>query len=626
MTRNIGLYAGINNDETPPISGAMMEKVRIAVIGLGPAGLTALKSLREEGFNVVAFERRNAIGGLWAFSNDASYTSALKETVCNVSRFVSGFSDFPMPNEYPPFLTSSQVAEYFESYASHFNLHPHVRFGTTVNRVTRNTADDGWDIHITNLGGSTVLPFDKVVFGHGCESVPLWPPMPSRDKFKGTIMHGQSFKSPEAFKDKRVLVVGIGNTACDVSLTLANHASKVYQSYRRGRIMLSRYRDDGIPLDTQFSWPVLRLKYLIDYLVPWLIGPLGDKFVINKMISAAARSELLEPGMSEKEKWKRAEKRVRDDWRLVPCPSMAHVHPAVQEDFFPALHRGDITPVHGFKDFAGDLEVLLDDDTVLEVDAVIFCTGYDLDFSIMPELEIDGASGLPLKVAGEISEQHLTAGIGSGAEARGEQTQPHLPRLYHMIFPPRWASSVAILSWIAPQENVWCVSELASMAVAQIWAADTAVGSNTTFKQPPVDNYRAPALLPSLEEMNAQVDAYHTWWRTQWQTEHSMRPGYVQGYLFYRFLHESAGTGLYENLDHIFTIRGWSLWWYDRDLWTRLSKGPLNSYAWRLFDTNPKGKPGCGRKTWSGARQATKDAYENYEEYKRQVQDKSKHA
>jgi dimethylaniline monooxygenase (N-oxide forming) len=99
--------------------------------------------------------------------------------------------------EYPTFLTSSQVAEYFQSYALHFNLYPHVRFGTTVNRVTRNTADDGWDIHITNSDGPAVLSFDKVVFGHGCESVPLWPPMPSRDKFKGTIMHGQSFKRSE---------------------------------------------------------------------------------------------------------------------------------------------------------------------------------------------------------------------------------------------------------------------------------------------------------------------------------------------------------------------------------------------------------------------------------------------
>ncbi|KAI1157378.1 FAD/NAD(P)-binding domain-containing protein [Nemania serpens] len=592
----------------------MMEAIRIAVIGLGPAGLTALKALREEGFSVVAFERRNEIGGLWAFSDDASYTSALKETVCNISKFVSGFSDFPIPKDYPTYFTSSQVAEYFKSYASHFNLYPHVRFGTIVQRVTRNASDDAWDVHITNSEGSTVLSFDKVVFGHGCESIPLWPPMPSRDKFKGIIMHGQSFKSPSAFEGKRVLVVGIGNTACEVSLTLVNHASKVYQSYRRGRIMVSRYRDDGIPLDTQFSWPALRLKYLIDHIAPGLVGPLSDKFVINKMISDAARSEPAEPGVSEKKRWKRTKKRVRDDWRLVPCPSMAHVHPAVQEDFIPALRKGDITPLHGFQDFAGESEVLLDNGATVEVDVVIFCTGYDLDFKIMPELEMDGAFGFPLRTADELSQNDTGEGV------RGEQNQPHLPRLYQMLFPPRYTSSVAILSWIAPQENVWCVSELASMAVAQIWAAETAADSRTTFKQRPAKNYRSPALLPSLKKMNSQVDAYHTWWRAQWKIEHSVRPGYVRGYSFYRFLHESAGTGLYDNLDHIFTTRGWGLWWRDRELWTWLSKGPLNNYSWRLFDTNPKGIPGCGRKAWPGAREATKDAYKIYEDYKQQAQ------
>ncbi|KAI1348474.1 FAD/NAD(P)-binding domain-containing protein [Xylaria sp. FL0043] len=598
-----------------------MEDVRIAVIGLGPAGITALKSLREEGFDVVAFERRNEIGGLWSFSEDTTYTSVLKDTVCNISKFVSGFSDFPIPKDYPTFLTGAQVAEYFESYASHFNLYPHIRFGTTVKRVTRNAADDGWDVHIVNSDGPAILSFDKVVLAHGYESLPVWPPMPNRERFKGTIMHAQSFKGPEAFKNKRVLVVGIGNTACEVSLALTKHASKVYQSYRRGRIMVSRYYDDGIPMDSKFSWPILRLKYWMDYLAPWLSGPAGDKFMHNKMISDATRSEPVDTAMSSKEKWKRAEKLVRDDWRLMPCPSMAHVHPAVQEDFMPALRRGDITPVHGFKDFSGDSEVLLDNGVTVDVDVVIFCTGYDLDFKIMPELEMDGAMGVPLQIAGELSEH------SSVEEPGGRKHQPHLPRLYQMIFPPRYASSVAILSWIAPQEAVWCVTELASMAVAQIWAAETAANSSPPSKQSQVKPPdRRPALLPSLEEMNAEVDSYQKWWRTQWQTESSLRPGYVRGHSFYRFLHDAAGTGMYENLDHPLSTRGWSLWWYDRELWTWLSKGPMNSYSWRLFDTNPKGIPGCGRKRWLGARQAVKDAYDTYEDFKQQMQQKSKHA
>lgn len=367
---------------------------------------------------------------------------------------------------------------------------------------------------------------------------------------------------------------------------------------------LSRYGDDGIPLDTQFSWPVLRLKYFLVYAVPWLVRPLTDRFMINNMIGAAARSERVQADASRSQRWERTERRMRDDWHLLPCASMAHVHPVVQEDYIPALRREDIIPLPGFQEFVGEKQVLLADNTVVEVDAVIFCTGYNLDWSIMPELEMDGACGFPLQTAGDASRKQTKDSNESSDNGHNRQ-EPYIPRLFQMIFPPRWASSIAILSWMAPQENVWCVSELASMAVAQVWAAETAKSS--VLQTQPL-SHRSPALLPSLNEMNAQVDAYHTWFRQEWEKEHSIRPGYVQAHLFYRFLHDAAGTGLYDHLDHAFTGRGWKLWWRDYDLWTWMAKGPMNNYSWRLFETNPEGIPGCGRKAWPEAGRTLQEA------------------
>ena len=409
--------------------------------------------------------------------------------------------------------------------------------------------------------------------------------------------------SPEQFFGKRVLVVGIGNTACEVSLSLAKHCSTLYQGYRRGRILVSRYLDNGIPTDSTLSWPVLRLKYLLDYWVPWLTVPIIDNFMIRKMVNDAARHESAE--FSQKERTQRAEHKVKHIWRLVPCPSMAHENPAAQEKFIPALYSGDIIPVPGFKEFVGSDAVLLDDGSTVNVDAVIFCTGYSIDFSIMPELEMNGACGLP-KDTFDLVDEHMEESKENGEDWSHRRNEPHLPRLYQMIFPPRYASSVAFLSWMAPQENVWCVCELASTAVAQIWAAETAqdLGLQSTLPA----KYRNPALLPSVEEMNQAVDGYHDWWRKNWKQNSSMHPGFVRSYTFYRFLHDKAGTGMYENLDHFFSTRGWQLRWEDKELYEWLSNGPMNSYAWRLFDTNPQQIPGCGRKIWPGARQAVQDA------------------
>ncbi|KAM4064382.1 flavin-binding monooxygenase-like domain-containing protein [Hirsutella rhossiliensis] len=589
-----------------------MENIRIAVIGLGPAGLTALKSLREEGFDAVAFERRDKVGGVWSYSPNTNYTSVVGETVANISKFVSGFSDFPIPKDYPPYLSGTQVAEYFQSYAKHFDLERHIHFNTTVHKVVRDEAEDAWQVHLTGSGGDAVARFDKVVVGTGSQTSPVWPRMPGRDKFQGIVMHGQNYRSPEQFAGKRVLVVGIGNTACEVAISLSGRVAKLYQAYRRGRIMVSRYLDSGIPTDSTIAWPMLRLKYMLDHKAPWLTFAAVDRLMVRKMIRDAARDEPALPGASERERRRRARQRVKSDWRLTPCPSMAHEHPAVQEDFISVLYSGAVEPVRGFKGFVGANHVLLADDSVVEVDAVIFCTGYSHDLRVMPELEMDGACGLPLITAGEARVKDH----GDGPK------QPHVPRLYQMIFPPRYASSVALLSWMAPQESVWCVCELASMAVAQVWAAETS--RELGLKSPP-PGYRQPSFLPPLEEMNAQVDEYHAWWRKEWEKEPSVRPGYLQAHTFYRFLHKMAGTAMYDNVDHLFTGRGWKLWRKDRDLYKWIARGPMSSHSWRLFETNPGQIPGCGRSTWHDARWAVQDAFETYQAYKRAVQDKKAH-
>ncbi|KAJ4003757.1 hypothetical protein NW752_011180 [Fusarium irregulare] len=329
----------------------------------------------------------------------------------------------------------------------------------------------------------------------------------------------------------------------------------------------------------------------------WLV----DKVMINKMIHDAAKHGPSPENTSKKQRLRVAEKRVREDWRLVPCPSMAHRNPAVQEDIFPAFYNDDVTPVQGFVDFAGAKTVLLADHTTVEIDAVIFATGYRHGFSIMPELEMDGAAGVKLKTASK-TEQH---------EVSEDKTQqPALPRLYQMMFPPKYASSVAFLSWMAPQANVWCVCELASMAIAQAWVADY------TQRGEPQDS-QTPSLLPSEKEMESEVDSYHIWWRGEWTTDHSILHGYVRAYGFYRFLHKTAGTGLEAFLDKYAFLEGLRLYKNDYELWKWLHKGPTTSLSWRLFDTNPEGIPGHGRKVWGGARDALQKNYEELERFRK---------
>ncbi|RBR19234.1 uncharacterized protein FIESC28_05699 [Fusarium coffeatum] len=580
-----------------------MENTSIAIIGAGPAGLVALKNLREQGFDALIFERRPSVGGLWSYSENPEYTTALDDTTVNVSKFVSSFSDFPMPDHYPDFPSRRQIQVYFEAYINHFDLQRYIRFRVTVHKVLRNSSNSAWDVYSAGPNEESVLPFHKVVFANGCETIPVWPSIQRREEFKGTVMHAQEYRDykKHGLQGKRVMVVGIGNTGCEIALSLCKHASKTYLAYRRGRILVSRYDDKGVPMDSQIPWPMLCLTYILSYYIPGIMKWLVDKFMTNKMIHDAAKHGPNLENTSKKQRLRVAEHRVREDWRLVPCPSMAHRNPAVQEDIFPAFYNDDIIPVQGFVDFAGAKTVLLADHTTVEVDMVIFATGYRHGFSLMPELEMDGAAGVELKTASKI-EQH---------EVSEDKTQqPALPRLYQMIFPPKHASSVAFISWMAPQANVWCVCELASMAIAQAWVADCTRGREPQNLQP-------PSLLPSEKVMENEVDSYHTWWRKEWATDHSILHGYVRAYGFYRFLHKTAGTGLDAYLDKYAILNGLRLYKDDSDLWKWLCRGPTTSLSWRLFDTNPEGIPGHGRKVWEGSRDALQKNYEEFERFQK---------
>ena len=128
----------------------MAEKQRVAVVGLGACGLTALKNLREAGFDAVGFEGNSYVSGLWQHSEDPEKTTVLKTTVANLSKRLACYTDFPYPDETPDFATAAQTAEYLDRYAKHFDLVSHSRLNTRVQRIARD--GDHWSLSIVESG------------------------------------------------------------------------------------------------------------------------------------------------------------------------------------------------------------------------------------------------------------------------------------------------------------------------------------------------------------------------------------------------------------------------------------------------------------------------------------------
>ncbi|EDV22234.1 uncharacterized protein TRIADDRAFT_29160 [Trichoplax adhaerens] len=234
--------------------------MKVAIIGAGASGLTSLKECIDEGIEGVVLEKENYIGGLWRFSEEVGKGGTVyRSTIINTSKELMCFSDFPIPASYSPFMHNTGVIKYFEMYAEKFDLYKHIRYNTFVHQIKQASDYDQtgrWDIVTSpsdDHANKTTTTYDGVMVCSGHHWDPRMPSFKGMDVFKGKQMHSHDYKDYRGFENKRVVVVGIGNSAVDVACETSHHASKVFLSTRRGTWVFSRLGPGGQPIDHVFN-------------------------------------------------------------------------------------------------------------------------------------------------------------------------------------------------------------------------------------------------------------------------------------------------------------------------------------------------------------------------------------
>jgi len=194
--------------------------VKIAIVGAGFAGLAALKTLRELGHEATVFEKAPDVGGVW--SRTRRYTGL--QTQNNRDSYT--FSDLRMPRDYPEWPSGEQVQAYLESYVDMFGLRPNLRLSTEVVRAELTDAEDGWLVTARRTGRAVgqAEEFDHLVVANGIFSDPSYP---RYEGYADLVRAGGRLVAPsqlndlETARDKNVLVVGYGKSACDIASSLA---------------------------------------------------------------------------------------------------------------------------------------------------------------------------------------------------------------------------------------------------------------------------------------------------------------------------------------------------------------------------------------------------------------------
>lgn len=217
------------------------EAADVCIVGAGSSGVAAAKALKEKGVAFDCYEIGSDIGGMWRYQNDNGMSSAYRSLHIDTSRRNLGYSDFPIPDRYPDFLSHYEVLEYLESYADHFGVRRHIRFRTRVERVER--SGQAWRVTLDD-GTSKLYRAVIVANGH------LWDPRVVHfpGHFDGEQLHAHHYKTPEPFQGKNVLIIGIGNSAVDIAVDVCKGARSTLLSTRRSAWIMPKYFM-GYPID-----------------------------------------------------------------------------------------------------------------------------------------------------------------------------------------------------------------------------------------------------------------------------------------------------------------------------------------------------------------------------------------
>ncbi|XP_074835120.1 uncharacterized protein LOC142002704 [Carettochelys insculpta] len=221
------------------------EKLRVAVIGAGAAGLCAARhiSAQPEAFAPpVVFEASSRIGGTWVYTEETGqgpdglpiHSSMYRDLRTNLPKEVMAFPDFPFDPSLPSFLPHGDVLAYLEQYAEHFCLQQHVRLRWRVDAVC--PSQGGWDVTaswVQDQQVQTTEHFDAIFICSGHYSDPFMPSIPGLGTFSGQLLHSHEYRSPEPFAGCAVVLLGAGPSGVDLALQLAPVARQVTLSHQQ---------------------------------------------------------------------------------------------------------------------------------------------------------------------------------------------------------------------------------------------------------------------------------------------------------------------------------------------------------------------------------------------------------
>lgn len=348
--------------------------LKIAIIGAGPAGIGAGRELLQQGFtNFTIFDTLDAPGGTWRLH---SYPGL----ACDVWAHSYSFSYAPNPDWSANFVGYAEIQAYLARCATEFGLDPHLQLNTRIT-AARYLDEGGWQVE-TEAGEQHL--FDVVINAMGNQHTPLYPDVPGIGSFRGPSFHATRWNHDVDLVGKRVLIVGSAASAVQIVPEVAKVADRLTVLQRSANWIMPRnwkqYTDRQRRRWHRFPFLINLIRKVqgammgqVEYAVTLGHNRMGQ---FENMVKKFIERTIDDPQLRE---------------ALTPDTHYGCKRGLVSDDFYPALNRDNVELIHsGLKEVTPD-GAITDSGRELEVDVIIYCTGYRiLDFD---RIDVVGQQG-----------------------------------------------------------------------------------------------------------------------------------------------------------------------------------------------------------------------------------------
>ena len=338
---------------------------RHLIIGAGFSGLGVAAAFTRARIAYDQIEAEDDVGGNWRHG--------VYETVHIISsRKTTEYKDWPMPADWPDFPSAAQMLAYLRGYADRWGLRARLELATRATWVEPVPESDGlWRVTIERGGAREVRLYGGVVVCNGHHWDARWPSYPGQDGFTGELLHSRDYKRPDTLRGRRVLVVGGGNSACDIASEAARFARAAHLSLRRGYWFIPK---------TMLGVPTAEL---------------GRAWVPARVQRALIKA-LLKVSVG--------------DYRRYGLPAPDHElfehHPTINSELLHHLRHGRITPHPDLARFDGG-EIVFVDGRREPIDLVVFATGFHVSFPFLAPGVVDfDARGVAQLYGGVVPPRH----------------------------------------------------------------------------------------------------------------------------------------------------------------------------------------------------------------------------